>query len=275
VTRNSEVRSGYDPARHPIDTGAAQAARVDDFLLGGKDNYEADREVGLELLRRDPTLPGMLRAQRALLTRVVTFLVRDAGLRQFLVIGPGIPTPSSVHTLAQAVAPESRVVYVEDDPVVLAHARAFMRSARHGKTAFIRADLRDPDEILKHPSLTATLDARRPIGLVIMDVIHHLRDVDRPHDAVRRLVRWLPSGSHLAMNTPAADIDPALMGSLAAIAERGGITVVPRTRSEFERFFVGLELVPPGVVPTLAWRPDTKPEDADAVQAYVAVARTP
>ncbi|MGZ4649546.1 MAG: SAM-dependent methyltransferase [Kineosporiaceae bacterium] len=275
MTRNSDARAGHYVVQETIDTGVAQAARVTDFLLGGKDNYEADRAVGAQLLRAAPALPAMFQARRALLARVVRYLVRDAGVRQFLVIGPGIPSAGSVHAVAQAMAPASRVVYVEDDPVVLAHVRALMRGARQGRTAFAQGDLRRPDEILRHKSVTATLDRDRPIAVVLVGVIHHLRDADRPHDAVRRLVEWLPSGSYLAMSTASADFDPALMTSLIAIAERAGLLVVPRSRAEFERFFIGLDLVEPGVVPALSWRPDQEPEDVDAVHGYVAVARTP
>jgi hypothetical protein len=244
-------------------------------LLGGKDNYEADRAVGSALIHQAPALPVMVRAQRALLARIVTYLVRDAGVRQFLDIGTGIPSANNVHEVSQRIAPESRVLYVDNDPIVLAHARALMKGTPEGRTAFIQADVRDPDGILSHPSLSSTLDESRPVALLLIGIVHHLRDEDRPFDVVGRLVDWLPSNSYLAVVTPSADFDPPLMASVAATAERSGIPYVPRSKAETERFFTGLELVEPGVVPILGWRPDSPPDDVNAVHGWAAVARKP
>jgi hypothetical protein len=157
--------------------------------------------------------------------------------------------------------------------MVLAHARALMKSTRDGRTAFILADLRDPDGILNHPSLSSTLDRSRPVALLLVGIVHHLRDEDRPYDVIGRLVDWLPSGSYVGVVTPSADFDPTLMSSIASTAERSGIPYVPRSKAETERFFAGLDLVEPGVVPILDWRPESKPADVTAVHGWAGVAR--
>jgi trans-aconitate methyltransferase len=244
-------------------------------LLGGKDNYEADRAVGSALVTHAPALPVMVRAQRALLARIVAYLVRDAGIRQFLDVGTGIPSAENVHEVAQALAPETRVLYVDNDPIVLAHARALMKSTAAGTTAFIQADLRDPGSLLADPTLKKVIDRSSPVALLLIGIVHHLRDDDRPYELVEHLVSWLPSGSYLAVVTPSADFDPPMMSALAATAERSGIPYVPRSRSDVERFFTGLELVEPGVAPILGWRPDEQPDDVNAVHGWAAVGRKP
>jgi SAM-dependent methyltransferase len=267
VTRNRDLGPA-DVATDELDTGIPQSARVYDFLLGGKDNYEADRAVGAALVAQAPALPVMVKAQRALLGRIVRYLVVDAGIRQFLDVGTGIPTVDNVHEVAQGLAPDARVVYVDNDPIVLAHARALMRSTAAGRTAFIQADVRDPGSILGDPTLTSVLDLREPVALLLIGIV-------RPYDVVRQLVDALPSGSHLAVVTPSADFDPELMGSIAGTAERSGIPYVPRSKAETEKFFDGLELVEPGLVPILAWRPRRRPKDPDAVHGWAGVARKP
>jgi SAM-dependent methyltransferase len=258
-----------------IDLSVASSARVYDFLLGGKDNFEADRAMAAALVQRAPTLPIMFRAQRALMGRIVRYLVRDAGIRQFLDIGTGIPTSPNVHEIAQGLAPEAKVVYVDNDPIVLAHARAFMIGTPAGSTVFIQADLKHPQGILEHPSLLATLTADEPVAALLIGIIHLLRDEDQPYDIVQQLVRWLPAGSYIAISTPSADFDAPLMNSLAEISERAGVPCVPRSKPQLERFFTDLDLIGPGIVPMLAWHPDTKPEDVDAVHGWVGVARKP
>jgi S-adenosyl methyltransferase len=275
VTQNRELGAAARGSRDELDTGIPQSARVYDFLLGGKNNYEVDRAVGTALIRQAPRLPEMVRAQRELLARLVGYLVRDAGIRQFLDVGTGLPSANNVHEVAQAIAPEARVLYVDNDPMVLAHARALMKSTRAGRTAFIMGDLRDPDGILTHPSLSATLRRNQPMALLLVGIMHHLRDEERPHDVVGRLVDWLPSGSYLAVVTPAADFDPALMTSIATTAERSGIPFVPRSKAETERFFAGLDLVEPGVVPILGWRPERAPADVTTVHGWAGLARKP
>ena len=273
MPQNRELGVAVGDVREELDTGVPQSARVYDFLLGGKDNYEADRAVGAALVAQAPALSVMVRAQRALLARMVRYLVREAGVRQFLDIGTGIPSADNVHEVAQALAPESRVLYVDNDPIVLAHARALMRSTPAGRTAFVQADVRRPEEILGHTTLPAVIDSSQPVALLLIGIVHHLRDDDAPYDVVRRLVDWLPAGSYLAVVTPSADFDPPMMASIAATAERSGIPYVPRSRAATERFFAGLELVDPGVVPILGWRPDEEPADVHAVHGWVGLAR--
>jgi hypothetical protein len=270
---NRDSLHGTTEVRDELDTGIPQSARVYDFLLGGKDNFEADRAVGAMLMQQAPFLPMVVKANRAVLVRAVTHLVREAGIRQFLDIGTGIPSANNVHEVAQSLEPETHVLYVDNDPIVLAHARAHMQGNSAGRTAFILADLRDPRGILEHDSLTATLDPQRPIALMLLGITHHLRAEDRPHDLVGRLVDWLPSGSYLALSAPSSDGNPDVHGAAAA-AEQSGITYVARSREEIGRFFTGLELVEPGVVPIPEDQPST-PADPDGVYGWAAIGRKP
>jgi SAM-dependent methyltransferase len=273
VTQNRDLGSAAAARHQEFDTGVPQSARVYDFLLGGKDNFEADRAVGAALIAHAPALPVMVRAQRALLARLVRYLVTEAGIRQFLDIGTGIPTADNVHEVAQKLTTDTHVVYVDNDPIVLAHARALMRSTSRGSTTFIEADIREPAAIYTHPGVTDALDRQRPIGLLLIGIVHHLRDEDRPYEVVRELVDWLPSGSYLAVVTPSADFDHELMTSIATTAERSGIPYVPRSKAETEQFFEGLTLVDPGVVPILGWRPDRRVRDVNAVHGWAGLAR--
>jgi hypothetical protein len=273
VPQNRDLGVTVDIGHDELDTGVPQSARVYDFLLGGKDNYEADRAVGAALIAQAPALPIMVRAQRALLARMVRYLVDEAGIRQFLDVGTGIPSADNVHEVAQALAPESRVLYVDNDPIVLTHARALMKSTPQGRTAFIHADVRRPAQILEHPVLPTVLDASKPVALLLIGIVHHLRDDDAPYDVVETLVDWLPSGSYLGVVTPSADFDPPRMTSLAATAERSGIPYVPRSKAQTQRFFAGLDLVDPGIAPILGWRPDDVPADVNAVHGWAGLAR--
>jgi SAM-dependent methyltransferase len=217
-----------------------------------------------------------VRAQRAFLGRAVRYLARDAGIRQFLDIGTGIPTAGNVHDVAQETAPESRVLYVDNDPIVLAHARALMAGTPEGSVAFIQADLREPEAILGDPAVAATLDLAQPVGLALVGVMHHLRDSDDPRRVVATLVGALAPGSYLVLSQSTPDFDPAAMRNLAAASEQGGIANVPRSLADTEPFFAGLELVEPGLVPMAAWRPDPGAEqDPRSVYAYGGVARKP
>jgi hypothetical protein len=259
-----------------VDESVPQSARIYDFLLGGKDHYPPDRAVGEMLVAHVPTLPVMVRAQRALLARIVRFLVTEAGVRQFLDIGTGIPTANNVHEVAQEHAPESRVLYIDNDPIVLAHARALMKGDPAGRTGFILADLRKPDEILSEASVNGVLDPTSPIALMLVGIMHHLRDDDGPGKIVKTLVDWLPSGSYVTIVSPSADFDPGAMAAVAASAEQSGVPYVARSRADLERYFDGLEFVEPGLVPILGWRPDsdTSP-DVDSVYGWAGVARKP
>ena len=259
-----------------INTNVPQSARVYDYWLGGKDHFPADRALGDAIAGALPTIRTQVRAQRAFLGRAVRYLTRDAGIRQYLDIGTGIPSAGNVHDVAQEVAPESRVLYVDNDPIVLAHARALMAGTAEGPVAFIQADLREPETILSDPAVAGTLDLDQPVGLVLIGVMHHLRDDDDPRRIVATLVDALAPGSYLVLSQSTPDFDPDAMRALAAASEQGGIPNVPRSLADTEPFFAGLELVEPGLVPMATWRPDPGAEqDPRSVYAYGGVARKP
>jgi SAM-dependent methyltransferase len=259
-----------------INTNIPQSARVYDYWLGGKDNFPADRAMGDAIAEQVPTIRTQVRAQRAFLGRAVRWLVAEAGVGQFLDIGTGIPTTGNVHEVAQELDPAARVLYVDNDPIVLAHARALIPGTGSGRVELILADLRQPEAILADPALAETLDLSRPVGLVLVGIMHHLRDADDPRRIVATLVDALAPGSYLVLSQSTPDFDPEAMAGLAAVSERGGIPNVPRTLADTEPFFAGLELVPPGLVPMAAWRPDPgTDQDPDSVYAYGGVARKP
>jgi len=259
-----------------IDTSVPQSARVYDYWLGGKDNFPADRAMGEAIAAQVPTIRNQVRAQRTFLARTVRYLVREAGIRQFLDVGTGIPTAGNVHEVAQEFAPESRVLYVDNDPIVLAHSRALIPSTPQGRVAFILADLREPEAILGDPTLAETLDLTQPVGLVLIGIMHHLRDDNDPRRIVATLVDALASGSYLVLSQTTPDFNPEAMRGLAAVSEQGGIPNVPRTFAETEPFFSGLELVEPGLVPIAAWRPDPGiQQDPRSVYVYGGAARKP
>jgi O-methyltransferase involved in polyketide biosynthesis len=270
--------TGTDPELSPeINTNVAHSARVYDYWLGGKDNFPADRELAELMIQAIPNMRAMAAANRAFLSRAVRYLVGEAGIRQFLDLGTGIPTSPNVHEIAQAAAPGTRVVYVDNDPIVLAHARALLTSQEAGETAFIMADLRQPESILDHPTLTATLDLRQPVAVLAVGVLMYFRDSDRPNpfEMVATMLAPMPSGSYLALTTPTPDFNPEETAKAVAAAEAAGITLVPRSKAEVERFFTGLELVDPGVAPMLAWRPDEPPADPESAYYWAGVARKP
>jgi S-adenosyl methyltransferase len=266
-----------------IDTTVPQSARIYDYWLGGKDNFAPDRAVAEALATQIPTIRTMVRSQRVFLVRAVDYLVRKAGIRQFLDIGTGIPSLDNVHEVAQRIAPESRILYVDNDPIVLAHARALMTSTEQGRTAFIPADLRRPRDILADPALRETLDLGRPVALFLVGVLHHLHDSDDPRGIVTTLLEALPSGSYFALTQPTADFDQAAMAGMAATAEQSGIPYVPRSRTQVEALLDGLVLVEPGLVPIPAWNPldldypGSAEVDRDpySVYGWAAVARKP
>jgi SAM-dependent methyltransferase len=259
-----------------INASVAHSARVYDYWLGGKDNFAADRALGDTLIAAVPSTRFAARANRAFLGRAVRYLAGEAGITQFLDIGTGIPTAGNTHEVAQAAAPEARVLYVDHDPIVLAHARALMTSDPAGATAFIQADLREPGRILADPELRATLDLGRPVALMLIAVLHFVTDEDGARGVVSELVDALPPGSYLAIAHLTADFDPdEAAGALAAV-QRSSVTYVPRSQAEVSAFFAGLALVSPGVVPLLAWRPDDgTPEDPLAARMYAAIGRKP
>jgi hypothetical protein len=263
-----------------IDTSKAHPARMYDYLLGGKDHFEADRDAIAALLKTVPNARTGARENRAFLGRAVRYLVAEAGVRQFLDIGAGLPTANNVHEVAQAIAPESRVVYVDNDPIVMAHARALLTSHPDGRTAYIQADLHDPESILNHPSVRGTLDFGQPIALVLMAILHFFPAQDNPADIVSTLVAALPPGSYLVASHVTADYnDPTSAADGVQAVQRAGVPFQLRTGDEFaDLAFVGLELMPPGLVPVSEWRPDTEPgflPQPAEVGYYGAIARKP
>jgi hypothetical protein len=264
-----------------IDITVAHPARRYNYWLGGTDNFEADRISGDAFERALPTVRIAVQENRRFLRRAVTYLVKEAGVRQFLDIGTGIPTAGNVHEVAQSLAPRSRVVYVDNDPIVLAHARRLLTHPGHGVTAYIQADLRQPDAILDHPDLRQTLDMSQPVALMLIAVLHFFVDAADPYGHVARLAGTMPPGSYLAMSHATADFMPAdVSGNLDPVVKRENARSRDpsqfRSRAEFARFFEGMELVPPGIASISDWRYDDPPDertDAADTMAYGAVAR--
>jgi len=276
VSASSGVAGHLDPAPPGIDTSVAHAARMYDWWLGGKDNYAADRALGAAFVAAIPSIRTMAQENRKFMHRAVRYLAGEAGIRQFLDIGTGIPTSPNLHEIAQLVAPRSRVVYVDNDSKVLVHARALLVSRSTGLTEYLHADLRDPDRILRNPTLTSTLDLSQPVGLMFVAVLMLVADADDPWARARALMDAVPSGSYVAITHPGLDFDPEAMAAIVAAAERGNMTVVPRVKSDVERFFDGWELVKPGLVPVMAWRPDGgPPADPNGAYYWSGVARKP
>jgi hypothetical protein len=257
-----------------IDTTVPHPARRYDYWLGGKDNFAVDRESGDAVETAFPTIRLAVLENRRFLGRAVKFLAQEAGIEQFFDIGTGIPAAGNTHEVAQRFNPKARVVYVDNDPVVLAHARALLTSATgEGATAYIDADLRDPDSILADPALGSTLDLSRPVALMLVSVLHFLGEDDDPYGTVGRLVGALSAGSYLVISHGTFDY---MSSQEAAVARASDPLLRPRSRDEVARFFSGLDLVPPGLVPSSQWRaehePQPRPMAAD-VAMYGGVAR--
>jgi O-methyltransferase involved in polyketide biosynthesis len=236
-----------------INTAVPQTARIWNYWLGGKDNYPVDRAVGDQILEAFPAIVENARASRAFLVRAVRYLAGEAGIRQFLDIGTGLPTANNTHEVAQQVAPESRIVYVDSDPVVLAHARALLTSTPEGATAYIDADLRDPDTILREAA--GTLDFTRPIAIMLMGILGHIPDDDQARSIVRRLMDAVPSGSYLTMND-GTDTSEEVVEAARIWNQSANPTYHLRSPERIARFFDGLELVEPGVVSPPRWHPE-------------------
>jgi hypothetical protein len=262
-----------------LQTDRPHSARVYDYLLGGKDNFPADREVAEADLRANPASRVGPRQNRAFLCRAVRYLAAEAGIRQFLDVGTGIPTSPNTHEVAQGVAPECRIVYVDNDPIVLAHARARLASSPEGRTQYIDADLREPQRILDSPQLRQTLDLGQPVGLLMFATMHLVPDELDPYGIVARLVGPLVPGSYLALSQITPDFAPEAWERTKEIAGRGGVTMRPRSRTDIARYFTGLEVVEPGLQVVHRWRPDpdeNPDEIPDAlVSMYGGVARKP
>jgi SAM-dependent methyltransferase len=258
--------------RQAFDTSVAHIARVYDYWLGGKDNFAADRAAAEQAIAAYPDIVFSVRANRAFLARAVRYLAGDAGIRQFLDIGTGIPATSNTHEVAQSVAPESRVVYVDNDPVVLAHARALLTSGPHGVTSYLDADLRDTERVLS--TAAETLDFSQPVAVMLMAILQHVDDADNPWAIVAALLDAMPSGSFLALSHPASDIEAKAQGELArrlnqTMAEK----VTLRDHAQVARFFDGLDLVEPGLVRVPEWRPASESEAASPAGLWGGVGR--
>jgi hypothetical protein len=260
---------------HPFDTTVAHQARMYDYVLGGKDNYAADRLAVEEGLKAWPEMAFAMRSNRAFLGRAVRFLTAEAGIRQFLDVGTGIPTVGNVHEVAQAIAPETRVVYADYDPVVLAHARALLDSHEAGATEYIDSDLRDTDKILARAA--EVLDFSKPVAVTLVAILHVIPDSDDPYAIVAKIMNAVPSGSYLAISHVGSDLfDEETNDSFSGVMKRRvQQAYVPRGHAEVARFLAGLDLVAPGLVPLEDWRPEPGTVIGNRSSLYGAVAKKP
>ncbi|ONH23156.1 methyltransferase [Pseudofrankia asymbiotica] len=262
-----------------IDTSTAHPARRYDYWLGGKDNFKADRESGDAVAAAFPEVRTAAIENRAFMRRVARFLAGEAGIDQFLDIGTGIPTSPNLHEIAQSFNPTARVVYVDNDPIVLAHARARLDSDPNGSTVYLDADIRRPDDILAHPDVRQALDFSRPLALMVVAVLHFVPDADDPYRVVSRLVSELPPGSYVVLSHATSDFMPPSTATEVNDADKATkVTFQFRGHDEFARFFDGLEIMPPGITSVAHWHADdeSQPRPTAAETAvYGAVARVP
>jgi O-methyltransferase involved in polyketide biosynthesis len=256
--------------RDRIRTDIAHNARVWNYWLGGKDNYAVDQEVGRQVAGMFPSIAEVARADRAFLGRSVSYLAGEAGIRQFLDVGTGLPTADNTHEVAQRIAPDARVVYVDNDPIVLTHARALLSGTAEGATEYVDADAHDPNSILR--SASETLDLSRPVAVMMLGILNFVLDTDRARSIVRTLMDALPSGSHLVLTHPTLELGGE--GNADAMAfwnENATPPITARSRAEFASFLDGLEIVEPGIVSCARWG---APEAAEVAQ-FGAVGRKP
>jgi len=258
------------PELPPFDTSVPHSARIWNYWLGGKDNFPADREAGDQYREVFPGIVDIARTSRGFLARAVRFLAGEVSIRQFLDIGTGLPTASNTHEVAQAVAPECRIVYVDNDPLVLTHARALLTSTPPGVTAYINADLREPDKILA--AAAKTLDLTQPIALMLLGILGHIADYDEAKAIVKRLLDAVPSGSYLVINDgtwTSSERQEAQQG----YDDTGAVPYTLRTPAQVAGFFEGLKLIEPGVVTPPRWRPDSTVSGPTEVEALSGVGR--
>jgi hypothetical protein len=255
----------------PFDPSVAHQARMYDYLLGGKDNYAADRAAADEMIRISPVQVFSARANRAFLGRVVRYLVAEAGIRQFLDIGTGLPTAGNTHQVARAIAPETRVAYVDYDPLVLVYARDLLASSEEGATNYIHADLREVGTVLAQAA--QFLDFTQPVAVTMLAVLHAIPDSDDPYATVARLLDAVPSGSYLAISHGGSDLlsREALEGLMDITDRRVQQKGAPRTREQVARFFEGTDLVEPGLVRVEEWRPEPSRDWANKSAWWCAV----
>ncbi|MFC5957789.1 SAM-dependent methyltransferase [Streptomyces pratens] len=264
--------AGFE-TRARIDTTKPHSARFWNYFVGGKDNYEVDREIGNQIKDIFPGLVDVAHTSRRFLGRAVTHLAGQQGIRQFLDVGTGLPTADNTHQVAQRVAPDARIVYVDNDPIVLTHANALLTSTPEGRTDYLDADLYDPESVLR--AAAGTLDMSRPVALMILNTLGHVADYEQARDLVRRLMAGLPSGSYLVISDSTATSEGMVAASNAYNAS-GAVPYYVRQVEEIAGFFDGLELVEPGVVRVPEWRPEAGApgeDDEKTVDAYCGVAR--
>jgi hypothetical protein len=272
VTDDPSLASGQAP---PIDTSVPHSARVWNYFLGGKDNFAVDREAGDQYQAIFPEIMDIARADRAFLGRAVRYLAGEVGIRQFLDIGTGLPTLDNTHEVAQRVAPSARIVYVDNDPMVLVHARALLTSSPDGATDYVEADLREPAGVLE--AAGKTLDLTRPVGIMLLGILHFVADYDEVRSIIGRLLAAVPSGSHLALTHATLELGgQANADAQESWNEKAAVALTPRTRAQIAGFFEDMELVEPGIVTMSQWRPDETMRDLPAeVAGYCAVGRKP
>ncbi len=261
-----------------IDTKNPHPARVYDYILGGKDYYPPDREAGDAMVEVWPSIVPHMLENRKFMHRVTRFLAQEAGIRQFLDIGTGIPTRPNVHEVAQSIAPQARVVYVDNDPIVLTLSEGLSSSTPEGRTEYIEADMRDPAGILASPQFREAIDLGEPVGLTLIAMVHLVMDEDDPVGIVRRLLEPLPSGSYLAMSIGTADFAPEEVARVGREYAARGMPMRLRTHAEAGAYFEGLDLVDPGITQVHRWRPDGDVDPAvrdEQIAMYGAVARKP
>jgi hypothetical protein len=270
----SDTLPADDPGARRIDSSVPHSARVWNYFLGGKDHYPVDREAGERIRAVFPGMVDIARQSRQMLVRTVGYLAGEAGIRQFLDIGTGLPTVGNTHEVAQRLAPASRIVYVDNDPLVLVHAQALLTSTPEGATDYIEADVRDPCRILREAA--GTLDFERPTALMLMGILGLVADYDEAREIVRRLLAALPSGSYLALYD-GSDTDPAYVEALGRYNAGSGATpYTPRSPEQIEGYFTGLELLDPGIVSVSRWRAEDNPwGEPREVACFGGVARKP
>ncbi len=253
-----------------FDSSVASPARMWDYWVGGKDNFAADREAAEKVMAVLPTMPALARLTRQFLAGAVHQLA-TAGIRQFLDIGTGLPTADNTHEVAQRAAPESRIVYVDNDPVVLTHAQALLTSSPAGKTDYLYADLRDTGKILA--GAARTLDFSQPVAVLLIAVMHFIPDADDPYGVVKQLLDAVPPGSYLVLSHGASDIAPDVVAEMMQRYNAlSSASLTLRDRQQVTRFFDGLELVPPGVVPIAEWARETADAPPGGMAGYCGIA---
>ncbi|TDD78931.1 SAM-dependent methyltransferase [Actinomadura darangshiensis] len=252
-----------------VNTAVPNGARIYDYLLGGKDNYLADQRVAEEMTKANPSAPLTARANREFLGRAVRFLAEERGVRQFIDIGAGLPTQENVHQVAQAVAPGSRVVYVDYDPVVIVHARALLGTS--DDVQVVEADLREPARILSDPVISDLIDFREPVAVLLVAILHFVGPDDDPRGIVARLRAAMAPGSHLVVSHTASESSGEVMGTAQRGFRASGAPLTPRTRAEIRGFFAGFELAEPGLVDVREWRPAPGTPDARSDQPWTIV----